>query len=153
MMYKLAQNGVIKLSDNAFIPEDPANKDWQEYQQWLAQGNKPQPQYTTAELREQLRTKMLALRSARINSVLNSPNAQYDGLADVKLYAELGDTDAQKILAWYTNASANGYDDLIWAYIDSIPNMTKTQVANDLQNAETIEEQIFQQSVQNNQLP
>lgn len=152
-MYKLAESGVIRLSDGAFIPEDLANKDWQEYQEWLAQGNKPQPQFTTAELKEQLRAKMLALRSARINSVLSSPNAQYDGLADVKLYAELGDQDAQKILAWYTNTNANGYDDLIWAYIDSIPNMTKTQVTNDLQNADTIEDQIFQQSVQNNPLP
>ena len=152
-MYKLAKGGVIRLSDNAFIPEDPANKDWQEYQQWLSEGNKPQPQYTTAELRDQLRAKMLSLRSARITSVLNSPNNQYDSLADVKLYAELGDTDAQAILQWYTNANANGYDDLIWTYIDSIPNMTKTQVTNDLKNAETIEEQIFQQSVQNNPLP
>ena len=152
-MYKLAERGVVRLSDNAFIPEDPANKDWQEYQKWLAQGNKPQPQYTTAELKERLRAKMLTLRSARINSVLSSPNAQYDGLADVKLYAELGDTDAQAILQWYTNTNANGYDDLIWVYIDSIPNMTKAQATNDLKNAETIEEQIFQQSVQNNPLP
>ena len=152
-MFKLTKDGVIRLSDNAFIPEDPNNRDWQEYQQWLAQGNKPQPQYTTAELREQLRAKMLALRSARINSVLSSPNNQYDSLADVQLYASLGDTDAQKILAWYTNANANGYDDLVWSYIDSIPNMTKSQVTNDLQNAETVEEQIFQQAVANNPLP
>ncbi len=152
-MYKLAENGVIRLSDNAFIPEDPANKDWQEYQKWLSEGNTPKPQYTTTELRDQLRAKMLALRSARISKVLSSPNAQYDGLADVKLYAELGDTDAQAILQWYTNTNANGYDDLIWVYIDSIPNMTKNQVTNDLQNVEAIEEQIFQQAVQNNPLP
>ena len=152
-MYKSAENGVIRLSDHAFIPEDPANKDWQEYQKWLSEGNKPQPQHTTAELRDRLRAKMLALRSARISKVLNSPNAQYDGLADVKLYADLGDTDAQAILQWYTNTNANGYDDLIWVYIDSIPNMTKTQVTNDLKNAEAIEDQIFQQSVQNNPLP
>lgn len=35
--------GVLRESDNAFIPADPANVDWQTYQAWLGAGNTPDP--------------------------------------------------------------------------------------------------------------
>jgi hypothetical protein len=36
-------DGIKRLPDNAFIPNDPANTDWQQYQVWLAAGNTPLP--------------------------------------------------------------------------------------------------------------
>ena len=34
---------VQKLPDTTFIPFDPANTDYQEYLEWVAEGNTPEP--------------------------------------------------------------------------------------------------------------
>jgi hypothetical protein len=50
-MYKLVKdpkngmhiNCVVRIADNAFIPFDPANTDYQQYLKWLEEGNQPLP--------------------------------------------------------------------------------------------------------------
>ena len=37
---------IIRVSDNAFIPFDPANTDYQEYLKWVELGNTPLPAET-----------------------------------------------------------------------------------------------------------
>jgi hypothetical protein len=34
---------VLRTADQAWIPADPANRDYAEYQEWLAKGNVPDP--------------------------------------------------------------------------------------------------------------
>jgi hypothetical protein len=40
-------NCIKRTIDNAFIPFDPANTDYQAYLAWLAEGNEPLPADTT----------------------------------------------------------------------------------------------------------
>jgi len=49
-MYKKVNDGItneetniiIRILDNAYIPFDPANTDYQEYLAWVAEGNTPE---------------------------------------------------------------------------------------------------------------
>jgi hypothetical protein len=43
--YQLTDSADIvrRNADQAYIPNDPANRDWVEYQQWLEDGNEPDP--------------------------------------------------------------------------------------------------------------
>lgn len=36
-------SAILRVADNCFIPFDPANSDYQEYLQWLEEGNTPEP--------------------------------------------------------------------------------------------------------------
>ena len=43
-MYQLTTgDAILRLSDNAFIPPDPANTDYAAYLEWVEAGNTPEP--------------------------------------------------------------------------------------------------------------
>jgi len=39
----VCQTAIKRVRDSVFIPFDPANTDYQEYLEWLAEGNEPLP--------------------------------------------------------------------------------------------------------------
>lgn len=43
-MYQLTNGDtILRTADNAFIPPDPANRDYREYLDWVEEGNTPEP--------------------------------------------------------------------------------------------------------------
>ena len=43
-MYQLTTTGsIFRFADNAYIPPNPGNRDYQEYLGWLDAGNTPEP--------------------------------------------------------------------------------------------------------------
>jgi hypothetical protein len=43
-MYQLTTGtSIVRLSDGAFVPNDPGNRDYREYLDWLEAGNTPKP--------------------------------------------------------------------------------------------------------------
>jgi len=45
----ISTQSIQRLPDNAFIPFDPANTDYQAYLKWLAEGNTPLPADESSE--------------------------------------------------------------------------------------------------------
>ena len=101
------------------------------------------PPPTPEELRDRIQKQLLNLEKQRVNEVCDQYG--YIDLADVSIYANQGDSEANAILDWYST-----YDDLIWNWIDQI-----LPVTTDLQNVDVkaVEEDLYNQSIQESPLP
>lgn len=69
--YKLSGDGVQDIETGAIIPNDLGNRDWQEYLEWFAEGNTPDPQFTQEELDQQaLVNEIISLRNDLKNALV-----------------------------------------------------------------------------------
>lgn len=73
--YKLTTTGVYDRTTTAFIPEQAMNRHWNEYLNWVAEGNVPDPVYTADE---QKANKKREINEARSNE-LETGTIVYDG--------------------------------------------------------------------------
>jgi cytochrome c5 len=114
MTYKLTKStSILRKSDNACIPADPANRDYQEYLQWVAQGNTPEPvdAPTFAEL--------VAANTAAVQAELDR-QAQvkgYDNIVSACSYAAQAvgapfQTEGAAFLKWRSDVWKHAYDTL-----------------------------------------
>ena len=84
-MYKLTNTtSILRTTDGAFIPADPANTDYAQYQQWLAEGNTPEP--ADAKTKEQIIEEYQAAVQKRLDDFAQTRN--YSGILSACTYAE-----------------------------------------------------------------
>lgn len=48
-LYRIALDGITRLSDGAFIPKHPGNRDYQAYMAWCEAGNEPEPLHSLSD--------------------------------------------------------------------------------------------------------
>lgn len=112
-MYKLQQNSVQRLSDGASIPFADGNIDYEEYKQWLLEGNTPEPEFTDAEIEAQriqsIKSKAAELISSKYpdykqlnimrtgSAELETMSAYIDSIREISNQAEQDGTKAEDV--------------------------------------------------------
>ncbi len=84
-MYKLTDSPsiIIRITDGACIPTDPANTDYQRYLEWLAEGNTPLP--VDPPTSEQIMAECVERTQKRLDDFARTRN--YDGIMSACTYA------------------------------------------------------------------
>ena len=98
-MYKLNQNGVIRLADGAFIPSDLANSDWLVFKEWEKAGNTPLPQDPSPPPTQDEIDATVARSYGKLIALKNMTPAQVQTWIDANITTLADARDALKTLA------------------------------------------------------
>lgn len=117
MEYKLFGAGVVRLTDQAFIPADPDNADYQRFLEWQEAGGVPLPERTPEEdltlARKRAFDELREMRAPMLNAVTGiMVNAIAD---DETAVVDEAQTIRQKLLDITADAALNQattYDDM-----------------------------------------
>ena len=167
-MYQDRGQVVLNLKENKAIPKDLANRDFQEFQKWLSEGNEPIPGYVPQDcinpetfevdkncafrkIKKQKRKELLRLEKQRLQKICNE--YEYNDLADIQICAqrersgEEEETEAQELENWWYI-----YDDLVWNWVNNLQNIQDIDELLAI-DVKAVEEDLYNQSIQTNPLP
>ncbi len=68
---KLQENGYL-VNGSMSVPNNPANRHYNDIQEWIALGNTPEPQYTDAELLQQAKDKQLQVINTSFDNTFSN---------------------------------------------------------------------------------
>lgn len=68
--YKLSPIGVVNLKTGANIPKSLGNRYWNEYQEWLKEGNTPLPELSLEDHKNLKRSEINKLKKDKIDSIV-----------------------------------------------------------------------------------
>jgi hypothetical protein len=118
MTYKILNEAqILRLSDNAFIPLAPGNRDYQEYLEWLAEGNTPEPADPPPPPGPDWRGFLAALRTTTVFAALRG-QARQDVAANA-LATELRTALGEAALGLVDAATIQALLDELWPSLDA----------------------------------
>jgi len=114
-MYKLiGTNSVKRLADGACIPFADGNRDYEEYKQWIADGNTPEPEFTEEELNEQriqaIKAKASELITSKYSIVWQLNHPRTDG----RYINEYAWIDNIRAISNMAEANGTNVEDIQW---------------------------------------